>query len=61
MEELKSKLAEVLEEETVNDIDVLEDFEYWDSLAILGIISMKKTSFQLQILLLMKRLASSED
>ena len=39
MEELKDKLSEILEEETVNDTDVLEDFEYWDSLAILGIIS----------------------
>ena len=46
MEELKSKLAEILEEETVNDTDVLEDFEYWDSLAILGIISMVSENYK---------------
>lgn len=46
MEELKSKLAEILEEETVNDTDVLEDFEYWDSLAILGIISMVSEKYK---------------
>lgn len=46
MEELKSKLAEILEEETINDADVLEDFEYWDSLAILGIISMVSENYK---------------
>ena len=46
MEELKSKLAEILEEETVNDTDVLEDFEYWDSLAFLGIISMVSENYK---------------
>ena len=46
MEELKSKLAEILEEETVNDTDMLEDFEYWDSLAILGIISMVSENYK---------------
>ena len=46
MEELKSKLAEILEEETVNDTDVLEDFEYWDSLTILGIISMVSKDYK---------------
>ena len=46
MEELKSKLAEILEEEAVEDNDVLEDFEYWDSLAILGIISMVSENYK---------------
>lgn len=46
MEDLKSKLAEILEEEAVNDTDVLEDFEYWDSLAILGIISMVSENYK---------------
>lgn len=46
MEELKDRLAEILEEETVNDTDVLEDFEYWDSLAILGIISMASENYK---------------
>lgn len=46
MEELKSKLAEILEEETVGDDDILEEFDYWDSLAILGIISMVSKDYK---------------
>lgn len=46
MEELKSKLAEILEEESVEDNDVLEEFDYWDSLAILGIISMVSENYK---------------
>ena len=32
-------LAEILEEEVVNESDVLSDYEAWDSLSILGIIA----------------------
>jgi acyl carrier protein len=46
MEELKSKLAEILEEEKVEDNDVLEEFDYWDSLTILGIISMVSEKYK---------------
>jgi acyl carrier protein len=46
MEELKQKLAEILEEETVEDQDKLEEFDYWDSLAILGIISMASENYK---------------
>lgn len=46
MEELKQKLAEILEEETVEDQDKLEEFDYWDSLAILGIISMVSENYK---------------
>lgn len=46
MEELKKKLAEILEEETVEDQDKLEEFDYWDSLAILGIISMVSENYK---------------
>ena len=46
MEELKSKLAEILEEEKVEDNDVLEEFDYWDSLTILGIISMVSENYK---------------
>ncbi len=46
MEELKSKLAEILEEETVGDNDKLADFDYWDSLAILGVISMVSENYK---------------
>jgi acyl carrier protein len=46
MEELKQKLAEILEEETVEDQDKLEEIDYWDSLAILGIISMASENYK---------------
>lgn len=46
MEELKQKLADILEEETVEDQDKLEEFDYWDSLAILGIISMASENYK---------------
>lgn len=44
MEELKKKLEDILDVETVNDEDALEEFDYWDSLAILSIISMASES-----------------
>ncbi len=46
MEELKVKLAEILEVDNVEDKDVLEDFDYWDSLAILSIISMASENYK---------------
>lgn len=38
MEKLYKKLEEILEEE-VKDSDVLEDFDEWDSLSIITLIS----------------------
>lgn len=46
MEELKKKLEDILDVETVNDEDALEEFDYWDSLAILSIISMVSESYK---------------
>lgn len=46
MEELKKKLEDILDVETVNDKDALEEFDYWDSLAILSIISMASESYK---------------
>lgn len=40
MDTLKEELAEILEVETVNDTDVLEEFECWDSLTMLSIIAL---------------------
>lgn len=34
-----AELAEILEEEVVNESDVLSEYEAWDSLSILGIIA----------------------
>lgn len=39
MEAIYEQLAELLEVDQVNDNDVLEDFECWDSLTILSIIA----------------------
>ena len=38
-EKFFTELAEILEEEVVNESDVLSDYEAWDSLSILGIIA----------------------
>ncbi len=46
MEELKNKLAEIFEVDTVEDQDILEDFDYWDSLAVLSIISMASENYK---------------
>lgn len=46
MEELKKKLEDILDVETVNDEDALKEFDYWDSLAILSIISMASESYK---------------
>ncbi len=40
MEVLESKLAEILEVEKVEDNQLLESFECWDSLTILSIIAI---------------------
>jgi acyl carrier protein len=39
MENFETGLAELLEVDTVNDSDVLQDFEAWDSLTSLSIIA----------------------
>ena len=38
-ENFLAELAEILEEDVVNESDVLSEFEAWDSLSILGIIA----------------------
>jgi acyl carrier protein len=42
-------LAEILEEETVKESDVLADFEAWDSLSILSIISYVSETYKKQL------------
>lgn len=46
MEELKKKLEDILEEENIQDGDILKDFDYWDSLAVLSIISMASENYK---------------
>ena len=45
MEEFLEKLAEILEEESVNATDELTSFEAWDSLAILAIIALSDEKY----------------
>ncbi len=40
MEEFKTKLAEIMELDDLQDNDVLRDFPEWDSLTVLSVISM---------------------
>lgn len=40
MDEFLSRLAEILEVDSVNDKDVLEKFDCWDSLTMLSIIAL---------------------
>lgn len=49
MDDLMIKLAEILEVETVKDDDVLNDFDCWDSLTLLSIISLASESYGKQL------------
>lgn len=42
-------LAEILEEENVQENDVLEEFDAWDSLSILSIIAYVQEHFKKQL------------
>jgi acyl carrier protein len=45
MHDIYTKLAEILEAETVTADDVLADFEYWDSLTVLSIIATLDSAY----------------
>ena len=49
MTELNEKLAEILEVDSINDSDVLTDFDGWDSLTSLSIIAMIDTDYNINI------------
>jgi|TARA_B110000263_G_C15084575_1_gene407943 acyl carrier protein len=40
MQEFYQKLSDILEIESIEDLDTLRDFEYWDSLTVLSILAM---------------------
>ena len=42
-------LAEILEEESVNETDVLADFDAWDSLSVLSIIAYASEHYKKQL------------
>ena len=48
MQELIDKLSEILEED-VNEESILDDFEEWDSLAVLQIISFFNSEYSLSV------------
>ena len=45
MDDIYSKLAQILEVERVNTADVLSEFEYWDSLTVLSILAMLDSAY----------------
>jgi acyl carrier protein len=45
MEEFLKKMAAVLEENAVQEIDVLKSFAQWDSLSVLSTIAMIDNSY----------------
>lgn len=48
-EKFLEELAEILEEDSVQESDVLADFEAWDSLSILSIISYVSENYKKQL------------
>ncbi len=45
MDDFLKEMADILDEEVVNEDDVLENFPSWDSLAVLSVISMADDKF----------------
>lgn len=49
MEDFKEGLAELLEVDDVNENEILEDFEAWDSLTILSIIAFIDENYKVSV------------
>ncbi len=49
MENFESGIAELLEVESVNESDVLEEFEAWDSLTALSIIAFVDENYGVSV------------
>lgn len=49
MDNLKAKLANILEVNVVQDEQLLESFECWDSLTILSLIALASDDFSKEI------------
>ena len=50
MDEFLSEMAEILEEDSVNADDALDEFESWDSLAALSVAAMADAQFGVTML-----------
>lgn len=49
MDNFENGITELLEVDSVNETDILEDFEAWDSLTALSIIAFIDENYQLQV------------
>ncbi len=49
MENFENGIAELLEVDSVNDSDILEDFEAWDSLTALSIIAFVDENYGVSV------------
>lgn len=49
MEELNQEMADILEVDNVNDEDLLENFDEWDSLARLSLLSFIDTQYKINL------------
>jgi acyl carrier protein len=48
-EEILEKLAEILEEDKINDSDFLESFDEWDSLTTLSLMAMADADYNVAL------------
>lgn len=49
MDDFLSEMTEILEAEVVTPSDELQDFESWDSLAMLSVVAMADANFGVKI------------
>jgi acyl carrier protein len=49
MESFEKSIAELLEVDSVNDADILENFEAWDSLTSLSIIAFIDENYKISV------------
>ena len=49
MDDLYSRLAQILEVDRVDAADVLSEFEYWDSLTVLSVLALLDSSYGLNL------------
>ena len=50
MQEFYKKLSDILEIDSIEDLDTLRDFEYWDSLTVLSILAMLDSELSVSLL-----------
>lgn len=48
MDEFLKEMADILDEETIAESDLLENFAAWDSLSVLSVIAMADSKYNTQ-------------